>query len=231
MDSDSASLLSSGLDQVVLGSMDVIVNLAAAVLLGLAVSLVYRRTHSGISYSQGFVISLLLVTIISCAAIMVIGSSLARAFGLVGALGIIRYRTVVKDVRDAAYIFLALVVGFACGVGAFHIAVLTAAVVLGLVILLTRYHFGIMHFHDFILSFVFTRGDETAAEYRAVLDKHCSRAKLIHVEPGGEEGTLFLSFDVSLMEGVDSTELVDALRQVPGLQGPKLVSATNDGAV
>ncbi|MDP1536701.1 MAG: DUF4956 domain-containing protein [Burkholderiales bacterium] len=231
MESDPVSLLSSTMDQVVLGSMDVIVNLAAAVILGLAVALVYRRTHSGISYSQGFVISLLLVTIIASAAIMVIGSSLARAFGLVGALGIIRYRTVVKDVRDAAYIFLALVVGFACGVGAFHIAVLTAAVVLGLVILLTRYHFGIMHFHDFILSFVFTRGEETAAEYRAVLEKHCSRAKLIHVEPGGEDGTLFLSFDVSLMEGVDSTELVDALRRVPGLQQPKLVSATNDGTV
>ncbi len=231
MGSESVLQFSSAFDQVMLGSIDVLVNLAAAVILGLAVSLIYRRTHNGLSYSQGFVISLLLVTIISSAAIMVIGSSLARAFGLVGALGIIRYRTVVKDVRDAAFIFLALVVGFACGVGAFHIAALTAIVVLGLVILLTRYHFGIMHFHDFILSFVFSRGEETAAEYRSVLEKYCSRASLIHVEPGGEAGTLFLSFDVSLMEGVDSTELVDALRNVPGLQQPKLVSAVNDGAV
>lgn len=231
MDSTSVSLFSSGLDQAMLSSMDVLINLAVAVILGLAVSLVYRRTHNGLSYSQGFVISLLLVTIISSAAIMVIGSSLARAFGLVGALGIIRYRTVVKDVRDAAYIFLALVVGFACGVGAFHIAVLTAIVVLGLVILLTRYHFGIMHFHDFILSFVAVRADETASQYRTVLEKYCSRSSLIHVEPGGEAGTLFLSFDVSLKEGVDSTELVDALRRVPGLLQPKLVSAVNDGAV
>ena len=214
-----------------MGTVDVIVNLAVAVFLGLSVSLVYRRTHNGISYSQGFVISLVLVSIISCAAIMVIGSNLARAFGLVGALGIIRYRTVVKDVRDAAFIFLALVVGFACGVGAFHIAALTAVVVLGLVMLMTNYHFGILHFHDFILSFVFSRDEDIETQYRAVLDLHCSRVKLIFVEPGGEEGTLFLSFDVSLIEGIDSTKLVDALQRVPGLHSPKLMSASNDGTV
>jgi hypothetical protein len=213
------------------GSLEVFLNLAVSTILGIVVALVYRRTHNGISYSQGFVISLVLVTIISAAAIMVIGSSLARAFGLVGALGIIRYRTVVKDVRDAAYIFLALVLGFACGVGAFHIAVLTAILVLGLVIVLTRYHFGIMHFHDFILSFVFTRDENITGKYNIILDKYCSRAKLIHVEPGGEDGTLFLSFDVSLREGIDSTELIDALQRVPGLQDPKIMSSSNDGTV
>lgn len=228
---DSTSLLGTGLDQTTVGALDVAVNLLVAMLLGFAVSLVYRRTHSGISYSQGFVVSLLLVTIIAAAAIMVIGSSLARAFGLVGALSIIRYRTVVKDVRDAAYIFLALVVGFACGVAAFHIAALTTLVVLGLSIVLTRYHFGILHFHDFVLSFVAKRGDDVASEYRSILQRHCTRATLIHVEPGGEEGTLFLSYDVSLREGVESTEVIDALRKVAGVESLKLISATNDGTV
>lgn len=224
-------LVSELFEQAWVSAWQVALKLAIATVLGFAVALVYRRTHTGISYSQGFVLSLILVTVIAAAAMMVIGNNLARAFGLVGALSIIRYRTVVKDVKDASYIFLALVTGFACGVGAFQIAVLTDAVVLGLVAVLTRYHFGIMHHHDFILSFVFERERGDAGGYAAVLADLCRRHTLIHAEPAGEEHSLFLTFDVSLREGIDSPALVDGLRAIRGISGVKLISASNDGAV
>lgn len=217
-------------DNAFVGVLQAAINLGLATLFGFAIALIYRRTHSGLSYSQGFVISLLLVTIISAAAMMVIGTNLARAFGLVGALSIIRYRTVVKDVKDAAYIFLALVTGFACGVGAFHIALLTDITVLGLTLVLTRYHFGIIHHHDFVLSFIYERGAD-AAGYQGVLDRLCRRQTLIHAEPGGDDNALFLSFDVSLREGNDVTELLNALQAAPGIRSAKVISASNDGTV
>lgn len=224
-------LLNATIDTSLSSVTAVTLNLAISLALGLVIALVYRRTHHGISYSQGFVISLVLVTIIAAAAMMVIGSNLARAFGLVGALSIIRYRTVIKDTKDAAYIFLALVVGFASGVGAFHIAVLTTAIVLAVTYVLTRYHFGILHYHDFILSFNYVQGDGEQAAYNSVFDEYCTTTTMLHAEPGGQEGTLFLTFDVSLREGQDSTTFIDVLNRLDSVNTPKLVFASNDASI
>lgn len=224
-------LFSELFDQATFNIWQVSLKLIIAILIGFSVALVYRRTHTGISYSQGFVISLVLVTVISAAAMMVIGNSLARAFGLVGALSIIRYRTVVKDVKDASFIFLALVAGFACGVGAFQVAIVTVIFVLGIIALVTRYHFGLMHHHDFILSFLFDRRDGQPDGYVNLFNRLCRRHSLIHVEPGEAEHSLFLTFDVSLVEGVDSAALIDELRAVRGVSSAKLISASNDGGV
>ncbi|MDZ4830382.1 MAG: hypothetical protein SGJ09_09330 [Phycisphaerae bacterium] len=50
---------------------------------------------------------------------MVIGSSVARAFSLVGALSLVRFRTVVDDTRDTAFVIFALIVGMAAGTSIF----------------------------------------------------------------------------------------------------------------
>jgi hypothetical protein len=48
---------------------------------------------------------------------MLIGDNLARSFGLVGAVSIIRFRVAVKPPMDMAFIFLIIVLGMACGLG------------------------------------------------------------------------------------------------------------------
>jgi len=208
-------------------AIQILLNLLTALALGLLSALIYRRTHHGLSYSQGFVVSLVFVAVISCGAIMVIGSSIARAFGLVGALSVIRYRTVVKDTRDASFIFLALVAGFAAGTGNFLIGACTVAVVLGLALVVHRFRFGVAKEHDFILTFSLPRG-EAEAGYQAVLGARCERHTLLHVETVEEDGRLLLTFDVSLKEGVDSATLVRELASVPHLGTPKLIFAKGD---
>ncbi len=207
-------------------------NLLVACALGVTVALTYRRTHHGLSYSQAFVVSLVFVSIIACGAIMVIGSNIARAFGLVGALSIIRYRTVVKDTRDASFIFLSLVVGFACGTSSFLIGFMTTAMVLLLALVVHKFRFGILKEHDFILSFSVTRapaGQAAApATYQASLDRCCNRQSLLHVESSEEVDRLQLTYDVSLREGIESTHLVQAISECPGVQAPRLIFAKGD---
>ena len=96
---------------------DVLANLVVAFLCGLMMSIVYRLTYRGPSYSVTFVNSLVLLSIISAIVIMVIGNNIARAFGLVGAMSIIRFRTAIRDTMDLVFIFLSLALGMACGVG------------------------------------------------------------------------------------------------------------------
>lgn len=218
-------------DSVSFDVIQVVLNLLAATGLSLLAAMVYRRTHHGLSYSQGFVVSMVFVSVIACGAIMVIGSSIARAFGLVGALSIIRYRTVVKDTRDASFIFLALVAGFASGTGNFLIGALTVATVLGLALLIHRFRFGVMKEHDFILTFSFHRQIPAPAappSYLAILAQFCERHTLLHVETTEDTQNLLLTFDISLKEGVDSPALVQALADTPAIGSPKLIFAKGD---
>ena len=97
-------------------------NVGLATVLGIIVALVYRATHKGLSYSQSFTQTIFLVSIIVAIVMMVIGGSLSRAFALVGALSIIRFRTVVKDTRDTAFVFAALAVGMAAGTSSYVLA-------------------------------------------------------------------------------------------------------------
>ena len=71
---------------------------------------------------------------------VVIGDSVARAFSLVGALSIIRFRTVVQDARDIAFVFFALAVGMAIGAGNPPAAVIGTFLIGGIIIGLHRWH-------------------------------------------------------------------------------------------
>ena len=112
---------------------EALANMLVALFCGVLVAILYRATYKGVSYSSGSVISIIMLTLITAMVIMVIGNNLARAFGLVGAMSIIRFRTAVKDTQDIMFIFFALAIGLACGSGAFAIA-LTGTFFIGTVI-------------------------------------------------------------------------------------------------
>ncbi|PIZ81358.1 MAG: DUF4956 domain-containing protein, partial [Parcubacteria group bacterium CG_4_10_14_0_2_um_filter_41_6] len=103
---------------------NVILNLALTFILALVIALVYKNTHKGLSYSQSFLFTLILISVITTIAMMVIGNSLAIAFGLLGAFSIIRFRTPVKEAKDTGYIFFSLVEGMAVGTNNHVIAII-----------------------------------------------------------------------------------------------------------
>ena len=144
-------------------------------------------------------------------------------------MSIIRYRTAVRDTRDAAFIFLALVAGFACGTSSFVIGGSTTTVVLVIAYAAHYSRVGALREHDFILTFALMEGRDSAnrGAHRAVIDQYCQRHELLHVE-SSESDMLFLTFDVSLKEGLESPDLVLALAQGPNVGTPKLIFAKGD---
>ena len=92
------------------------------------------------------------VSVIVCMVIMIIGNNLARAFALVGALSIIRFRTVVKDTKDT-YIFWSLASGMATGTGSYFLA-LTGNVIISLIaVIMYKTNYGSIIKSEFILQF------------------------------------------------------------------------------
>ena len=108
---------------------EIIFNLILSFFYGLLVSFVYKKTHKGMSYSQSFMITNIFLSVIVCMVIMTIGNSVSRAFALVGALSIIRFRTVIKDTKDIVYIFWSLSAGIACGTGNYFLVLASATII------------------------------------------------------------------------------------------------------
>src|ERR1043166_7516365 len=88
---------------------------------GLLVASIYRWTRPRSFVNPSFPPTLVLLSILIAMVTQVIGDSVARAFSLVGALSIVRFRTVVRDTQDTAFVIFAVVVGMAAGGGLYSI--------------------------------------------------------------------------------------------------------------
>lgn len=111
-------------------------NLLLSFVLGLGVAVLHRITHFRTKPSPALLSAFALLPPIGSMVMMVIGNSLARAFSLVGALAIIRFRTRLRSPWDLSFVFLALTLGVACGVGAHQVALIGMLVVgLGILVI------------------------------------------------------------------------------------------------
>ena len=117
---------------------EICVYIAMAAVLGLVIYLSYWITHAGTIYSRKFNVSLIMLTVLTCTVMLVIGNNVALSLGMVGALSLVRYRTAIKDSRDTAYIFWAIIAGICCGAGDYLIAAIGSAVVFVILLLLGR---------------------------------------------------------------------------------------------
>jgi len=109
--------------------LDVFLRLIVAALLGLGVALVYRGTRNPDDVSPTFPVTLVLLSTLIALSTQVIGDNVARAFALVGALSIVRFRTVVRDTQDTAFVIFAVVIGMAVGSQNLVVAAIGIAVV------------------------------------------------------------------------------------------------------
>lgn len=121
-------------------AMDVITifwNNVAAMAAVFFIMFVYKVTYFGVAYSRRFNVSLGAIALTTTMIMGIISNNIALSLGMVGALSIIRFRTAVKDVRDAAFIFWAIAVGIGCGVAQYSLVGI-GSVFLLLFMLLTR---------------------------------------------------------------------------------------------
>jgi len=115
-----------------LSIFDILVALAVSFALGLFIFFVYKRTFSGVMYSQSFAISLIAMNLITCLVIVAVSTNLIAALGMVGALSIVRFRTVIKEPLDLVYLFWSIAIGIIIGVGLIPLAVIGSIAIGGI---------------------------------------------------------------------------------------------------
>ncbi len=121
---------------------ELVMAFALSLVCSLVIASVYRWTHKGIGYSQSYVHSLILTSLVTTVIMIVIGSNIARAFSLVGALSIIRFRNAIKETKDVGFIFFAMGIAMACGTRFYEIAMYGTVSICTVMLALNMFNFG-----------------------------------------------------------------------------------------
>jgi uncharacterized membrane protein YhiD involved in acid resistance len=145
--------------------------------------------------------------------ILVIGNNIARAFGLVGAMSIIRFRTAVRDTMDMVFIFLSLAIGMACGVGLSLVALL-GVIVSGFIITAMSFsHFGAHRRRYHLIQVIYDGMNSSQSDFEKILHKFCRSLKLVNVKFTGVEQEMEVYYHVVLKNNKLSEQLVKELSQ------------------
>jgi hypothetical protein len=206
----------------------VVLRLGLAFLLGWLIAIVYRWTHHGEPYTQTFPATLTLLAILIAAITQVIGDNVARAFSLVGALSVVRFRTVVRDTRDTAFVIFAVIAGMAVGSAHLWIA-MVSLVVVGAAAALTspRGSKGAAAVvargtAEFRLVLRFAPGVRPIALLEGPVAAHLVSCETLAVATTRGGATLEATYDIVLRDESAATDLVEALNGIEGVQGVDL---------
>ena len=191
--------------------------------LGQAIAWTYMYTHAGLSYSRMFTQSLVLLTMIVALVMLVIGNNIVTAFGLLGALAIIRFRNVLKDTRDTVFVFLALVIGM--GVGSFKpvVAVVGVIGVLLAAAVLWATSFGTPNRFDGLLSLVLSDRVREPDDPDGVLSRFCRSVQRVSFSQSAGMSTSESVLQVRLRDPSEAALLVTEIRQAEGVLDAALV--------
>ena len=201
----------------------VLLSLLLAFVLGQALAWVYYFTHSGLSYSRSFVQSLILITVVVAMVMAVIGTSIITAVGLMGALAIIRFRNIVKDTRDIAFIFCSLVVGMAAGSQRYAVAIVGTLVLSLIVIYLYVSGFGTHQPHNGFLRFTYRGHVAPDDPILTILKRFCGSFVLISAQDTGF-GTSEVEYAYQLMlrNTAKSQQMLSQLQNIEGIENVSL---------
>ena len=207
---------------------NIMLNLGLTLVLALAIALVYRKTHKGLSYSQSFLSTLIILSIITTVAMMVIGNSLAIAFGLLGAFSIIRFRTPVKEAKDTGYIFFSLVIGLAVGTNNHVIAIISTIVVLAVIWALYRTNFGALHKNEYLLVFSVDYGKQKEDSFAGLFEKYLKNSMLLNISSKDGDRKSEMVYSVSFINEEEINGLIKELMSVDGVSGARVISSKSD---
>jgi hypothetical protein len=208
------------------GLVLIVVRLVLAWALGLAIAAIYRRARPMNDEAESFTVTLVLLTILIAMVTQVIGDNIARAFSLVGALSIVRFRTVVRDTQDTAYVIFAVAIGMA--MGANHpLAAVCGLVVIGAAAVLlkgkgTPTGLGTVEAFPFVLRVRLAIGLDAETVLSPTLQQFVSGRRLATVATARQGLSIDATYNMSLRQESSASALVNALNRLEGVQNVEL---------
>lgn len=194
----------------------VIESFAAIILsfiLSLLITWVYRKTYTGSQYSQSFVHTIIIMSVVVSVIMIVIGNNIAVAFGLVGAFSIIRFRSAMSDPKDIAFIFFGMAAGIASGLGFYTLAVLFAITLSVLIFILHGVDYGKKDTFKKTLKVTIPENMHYEELFDDLFARLLEEHTLLQVETTNL-GTMYqLTYTIVPKEGITDKQIMDEIRE------------------
>lgn len=196
--------------------MDIFLALGLSFVLGLFIFTVYKKTYSGVMYSDSFGVSLIAMAMITSLVIIAVTSNIVLSLGMVGALSIVRFRTAIKEPMDIAFLFWSIAVGIITGAGFITLAII-GSVIIGVMIVV----FSTRKIGDTPYILV-VNCDRTEVEKNAIhLIEQGAKKSILKSKAVTKYG-LELTYEVRLAEG--DTVFINRILECEGVNNAVLVT-------
>jgi len=204
--------------------LEILVRLCLAAVFGGLVALVYRRSRHEVDITPTFPPTLVLLAVLIAMVTQVIGENVALAFSLVGALAIVRFRTVVRDTQDTAFVMLSVVVGMAVGARAPWVAVIGLALVALVAVLMKPPATGdyITGHLPLLVKIRIGLGHDAESLLGNTLDVYFSHRRMESIETTKHGVSIDVAYEAKLREPGTPEQLVRALNRIEGVQGVRV---------
>ena len=201
-------------------AVDTLIGMLFALVIGLFIFVIYKKTFSGVMYSTGFALSLIGLSLVTTLVIMAVTSNVVLSLGMVGALSIVRFRAAIKEPMEIVFLFWALAAGIVIGAGMIPMAVI-GSVIIGAILLLCVSR----KFRNTPYILILNCADETAEESALNLigksvDKYIVKSKTVN------DAGIELTAEIRVKD--NATGFVNRFNDVAGVSGATLVTFNGD---
>lgn len=195
---------------------EVLLAMLFAVIVGLFIFWVYKKTFTGILYSSGFALTLIGLTLVTTLVIIAVTSNVVLSLGMVGALSIVRFRTAIKEPMEIVFLFWSIAVGIVIGAGMIPLAVL-GSVIIGIILLIFANRKNVENAYILVLNCENEEAENTAAELlKNTVKKYRIKSKTVNAE--GIE----LTTELKIKD--DKMAFVNQMNKITGVKNATLVS-------
>ncbi|GAA4528766.1 MULTISPECIES: DUF4956 domain-containing protein [Nonomuraea] len=192
---------------------DVAIAMTLSFVLSAMIGWVYRATHRNVSYSQSYVQTLVVLGMLISLIMLVVGSNIARAFALVGALSVVRFRNAIKETRDVGFIFLVMGVGMAVGTRFYLLAVVAAVTISLIVVVMHRFDWFQLNVRRQVVKVQVPADEDYTHAIQDVLIRHTDEFELVSMESIRGGALTELMYTVKIKKGGEPADLMAALRE------------------
>ena len=195
---------------------EVLLAMLFAVIVGLFIFWVYKKTFTGILYSSGFALTLIGLTLVTTLVIIAVTSNVVLSLGMVGALSIVRFRTAIKEPMEIVFLFWSIAVGIVLGAGMIPLAVL-GSVIIGIILLIFANRKNVENAYILVLNCENEEAENTAAELlKNTVKKYRIKSKTVNAD--GIE----LTTELKIKD--DKMAFVNQMNKITGVKNATLVS-------
>jgi uncharacterized membrane protein YhiD involved in acid resistance len=208
--------------------LDVVIVMILSFILSAFIGWIYKKTHRGTSYTQSFVFTLVINGMVVALVMMIVGSNIARAFSLIGALSIIRFRNAVKETRDVGFIFFSMAIGMAVGTKFYFLAIVAAVVISLMILLMTRFNWFAREMASQILRVQVPNGALFDQLFDAPFLKYTSSSELISVDSVHSGMLTELTYSIGMKKSNQIQEFLSEIKNLNGNNKVTLIAGYNN---